>query len=31
MKKTHSHYCLNYDELRNLTKKKAATAHNNKK
>ncbi len=28
MKKTHSHYQLQYDELWNLTRQKAATAHN---
>jgi hypothetical protein len=31
MKKTHSTYCSAYNELRNLTKKKVTTEHNNTK
>jgi len=31
MKKTHSTYLLEYNELRDLTKKKVTTVHNNTK
>jgi len=31
MKKTHSTYCSAYNELRDLTKKKVTTVHNNTK